>query len=163
MKFTHDYANRVKELEVVYIEYQDGVPHQVTCSDNGYCDHFDFYKSCYDDENLMYYHSGGGGSIRDLQAPTYVDGYNGASYWMHESASFSDKYKPKNITRLKNPLPLRNNIIDPFNEELSHEVYGTIDYCKFCDKYYDENGCDDHHVWDEENGVLKYIDGTEVE
>lgn len=30
-------------------------------------------------------------------------------------------------------------------------------------KYYDENGCDDHHVWDEENGVLKYIDGTEVE
>lgn len=150
------------ENEIIYIEYQNGTPHSVVCSANGYCRYFDFEKSCYNDEQLMYYQSGGGGSIKDLQAPQYIDSCEGASYWMHDSASFSNKSQPKNITHLKEPLILQNNITNPFDEELSHEVSG-MDFCKFCNKYYDENSCDEHHVWDEEENQIKYFDGTDLD
>lgn len=148
------------ELEVVYIEYHNGIPHSVTCSNNDYCRHYDFEKDPNDEDGLMYYNSGGGGSIKELQAPQYIDDYNGASYWMHESASF--KGVPVNIKKLDTPIELFKGIINPFDEDISHEVFG-MDYCKFCDKWYDENSCDEHHVWDVETGELKYFDGTKVE
>ena len=87
----------------------------------------------------MFQDVGGGGKITQLQAPHYVKA-GGASYWMHPNAKF--KGKPKNIIRRDKPISY-NGDPNPFNH--GREIYGT-DYCKFCNKWYDQDACPDHHI-----------------
>ena len=157
MWFEHDYARSKSMLKVVYIEYIDGKPHSVTASHEGFQSHFDYEDDCKECGMFMFYHSGSSGKITDLQAPHFIDGAN-ASYWMHPTAKFKGKTKAINATRLDSPIEYNGNP-NPF--ENGREIYGQ-DYCKFCEKWYDEDACPEHHIVNDD-GELEYFDGSPVE
>lgn len=143
-----------EDQEVVYIEYQDGKPHSVITAELGKWSlkHFDFEIDCYDEDSFMYYNSGGGGFATEIQAPTYMDGCEeSCCYWLHPKARLNGT--PKNISQIKEPLII-NGSANPF--ENSREVFDTI-FCKYCDKWLDENWCE--HLSDDEEGNIIYLDG----
>lgn len=146
--------------KVLYIEYHGRRVHSVITAfyvpKSNYgpywrCCSWDFEKDCRGYEKFMHYHSGSGGEIAELQAPRYIKGSN-ASYWIHADAKFNGK--PTNIIKRERPM-MFNGDPNPFNN--SRQIF-SVDYCKYCKKYYDEDCCDEHHVI--ENGELKYVDGT---
>ena len=142
------------EQEIVYIEYQDGKPHSVSTAelDKWSLQNFDFEIDCYDDNSFMHYNSGAGGYATEIQAPTYVDGCEATcSYWLHPKAKL--KGAPKNITQIKDPIEI-NGSTNPF--ENSREVFDLI-YCKYCDKYLDEDWCD--HLDNNDEGNIVYQNG----
>jgi hypothetical protein len=155
MTFKHSYARSVSELRVVYIEYQGLQVHSVTAEEDGIQYHFDFDKDCKEFEKFMFYHSGSGGKITEIQAPHYAQFYKKASYWIHPEAKI--KGRPINILKRKSPIKYKGDP-NPFNN--GREIRGQ-EYCKFCKKWYDEDACPDHHVIVE--GELKYFDGSEIE
>lgn len=156
MVFEHSYCRSVDLLRVVYIEYHDGIPHSAIAEQNGYIRNFDFEPDCKEIEMFMYYNSGSGGEIRKIQAPHYADEYKGATYWMHKDAKY--RGKPINITRLDTPITYDGNP-NPFDN--ARQIYAQ-EYCKMCNKYYDEDACPDHHEVND-NGELIYIDGTKAD
>lgn len=157
MIFEHDYARRKYTLQVVYIEYIDGQPHSVTASHDGIQCHFDFESDCKQAQLFMFYHSGSGGTITELQAPHFVDGGN-AAYWMHPDTSFKAGTDAINATRLNAPIEYEGKP-NPFDN--GREVYGQ-DYCDVCGVWYDEDACPDHHTVNDE-GELVYIDGRNID
>lgn len=157
MFFEHDYARSKSTLRVVYIEYIGGKPHAVVAEDEGYQNHFDFEDDCKEQELFMFYHSGSGGKITDLEAPHFVKEGAEASYWMHPKAKYKGKTKAINAIRLDKAIEYNGNP-NPF--ENGREIYGQ-DYCKFCEKWYDEDACPEHHVVNEE-GELEYMDGSKA-
>lgn len=140
--------------EIVYIEYQDGNPHRVDLAefDKWSLDHWDFDPDCKEGELYMHFNSGSGGLATEIQAPTYAEGVEGCTYWMHPKAGFSGQ--PKNITRIKEPLEI-NGSINPFDN--SREVYQMI-YCQYCEKFLDEDWCE-HLTEDEDTGDIVYMNG----
>lgn len=149
--------------KVIYIEYHGRRVHSVVTayfvekSINGpywRCSTWDFEKDCHKYEKFMYYRSGDGGDMRAIQAPHYIKGAK-ASYWMHPDARFNGR--PKNIIKRFAPMSF-NGDPNPFHN--SRQVY-SLDYCKYCKKYYDEDCCDKHHVI--EDGKLRYHDGSLAE
>ncbi len=154
MTFTHDYAGSTSLHRVVYIEYHDGIPFDVITDEfDGYMHHFDFEPDCKGFEKLMFHNTGSGGKITAIQAPHIADGCTGVAYWMHPEAKF--KGRPKNITRIEAPIEIDGHI-NPF--ELGRKI-GGVEYCKFCDKWYDEDLCPEHHIITDE-GDLQYFDGS---
>ncbi len=152
--FEHNYARSTKNHRVVYIEYVDDRPFNVITEVNGIQHHFDFEMECYGGDSFMFYHSGSGGRITDIQAPHFVKGAN-ASYWMHPSAKFKGGKKAKNAVKLEKPIEYREGA-NPFDN--GREIYAQ-DYCKFCEKWYDQDACPEHHRINEQ-GELEYYDGT---
>lgn len=150
----------VDMLEVVYIEYQDRLPHSVILSNGGYCRVYDFDFVYGDKKDIRYKWSGSGGSIKEIQAPHYVKG-SGAEYWMREDAGF--KGKPKNIKRIDKP----HRIVTAFGSSLNpfkvSDETNEIIYCRECDQRRIEE-CPQHQYWDDEACVIRYVsDDAEAE
>ena len=144
------------EYEIVYIEYQDNKPFAVYTAKLGKWGlmNYDFEPDCNENELFIHFNSGSGGLATEIHAPTYVDSCEkSCSYWLHPQAAFSNK--PKNITRINEPIEI-NGSINPFDN--SREVHSTI-YCKHCDKYLDEDWCD--HLTTDDNGDVVYMDGEQ--
>lgn len=149
-----------KEHIVIYIEYQDGIPHAaitmywVDSAKEPYWRYvdWDFEIDPKEIEKFMYYNSGSGGG-RTIRLPQYIDSFKGGAYWIAPEAKIK-----KNITRLQTPIEYEGDP-NPFNN--GREIYGT-DYCKFCEKWYDQDACPEHHIINE-NGELQYFDGSEVD
>ncbi len=163
MLFKHDYARTEYLHRIIYIEYIDGFPHSVTTDVDGIAWHFDFEPDCQDIELFMFREVGSGGRITDLQAPHFVRSTN-RSYWLHPEAKFKGRSKPKNMVRIDSPIQYtakspKLKDCNPFNH--GREIYRT-DYCKFCEKWYDDDACPAHHVVNE-RGELEYADGSKCE
>ena len=156
-----DNSGRKTELHrIVYIEYINGKPHEViTDNFNGFMTFFDFEEDCNNSDEFMFFESGGGSKITEIQAPHYVESCSTASYWIHPEASFKVGSLPINCVELDAPIQFNGNP-NPF--ENGREVY-DLTYCKFCGKMYDENYCDDHHDLTDGNGILRYFDGSSVD
>jgi len=140
--------------EIVYIEYQDDNPHSVVIAELGKwsVDIYDFEPDCKSYELFMHYNSGSGGLALEIPAPTYIDGCKDTcKYWIHPQAKL--KGLPKNITKIETPLEI-NGSTNPFDN--SREVFQII-YCKFCDKYLDEDWCE--HLTEDEDGNVCYTNG----
>lgn len=147
MTFEHDYARRKSTHRIVYIEYIGGQPHSVTTDKfDGYQHQFDFMPDCKECELFMFYNAGMGGKITELQAPHFVKEGAQAAYWMHPKAKYNGKTKAINAVMLDKPIEYNGNP-NPF--ENGREIYGQ-DYCKFCEKWYDEDACPEHHVVNDE-------------
>lgn len=116
---------------------------------------YDFDKDAHDESQYIFTWACSGGEITEIQAPNFIEGAN-AQYWIAPDAAFEGT--PKNCEKLDAPLIFKDNICNPF--ELGRYV-NEINYCKICDKYYDEYLCSDHHNETEE-GVF-YDDGTPLE
>ena len=145
---------KYNDKEIVYIEYQDNKPHSVVIGEFGKwsMDIFDFEEDCNDKNSFMYYNSGSGGLVTEIQAPTYIDGCeNTCSYWLHPKAKLNGI--PENIKKINNPIKINGNE-NPFKN--AREVFQII-YCKFCDKYLDEDWCE--HLTEDENGNICYTNG----
>lgn len=140
---------------VVYIEYHGRRPHSVITDHNGIQCNWDFDMDCKEIERFMYYNSGSGGKITDIEPPHWIRGYKHGSYWIHEDAAFNGKAK-NGVKRLK-PFKYKNDP-NPFNH--GRHICGT-DYCAKCNKWYDEDACPEHHTVNDE-GELVYYDGTKV-
>ena len=96
---------------VVYIDYQNGIPHQVMTvifiesAKEPYWRlvNWDFFANNGDVLDIRAYEAGSGGSHKEIQAPKWADGYKG-KFWIPKDAKF--KGKPRNATRLKNPISI---------------------------------------------------------
>src|SRR5574343_1576948 len=136
---------------VVYIESHDKVPHSVItvewdkergCWDK-WANYWDFEKNGHED-SLIFYNSGCGGSIKEIQAPHYVDGATGCTVWLHQMASFKEGSHPINCTVVSRP-PMYKSWHGRFANPFKHgEEQSTIEYCAVCDCYYGNYGCDEH-------------------
>lgn len=138
---------------IVYIEYNDNLPHTViTFEENKYVKWWDFFPNNGDRLDLRAYNSGSGGSIKQIQAPTWADGYTG-KYWLAEDAKFRNK--PKNARRLKHPVKIKgyfgNKSINPFKIA---EITNSYEYCDMCGHSSIEI-CDEH-IYMDEKGNLRY-------
>lgn len=143
-----------KGKQIVYIEYQDGKPFEVSIAelDKWSLEHYDFEPDCNNEGYFMHYNSGAGGFATEIQAPTYVDGCEKTCcFWIHPKAKL--KGEPKNIKQINEPL-LINGSANPFDD--SREVFDLI-YCKHCDKYLDEEWCE--HLDTDDEGNIVYMDG----
>lgn len=145
---------------VVYIEYHGKRPHSVITDEkndngnwDGFMNHFDFELDCKQIEKFMFHNSGSGGKITEIQAPTYAKGTTDVFYWMHPAAKFSGK--PKNIKKLPTPIKW-NGTANPFKR--GRFIY-QVNYCKICDKYFDQDLCSDHHS-ENDKGEIEYPDGS---
>ena len=148
---------------VVYIDYNDGIPHQVMTTrfiptaDTPYWRLFwwDFFANNGDKKDIRAYNSGSGGTPKEIQAPQWADGYIG-KYWMADDAKF--RGKPKNAKRLKNPIPIADYFgkksINPFKVA---ETTNSMEYCDRCG-HDSTDFCDEHKYWDENDGVGRYKD-----
>lgn len=152
---------------VVYIEYQDDLPHNVqtvyyvpdaTGGPYFRLNWWDFFPNNGDKEDLRYYKSGSGGDLKKIQAPQFVDGCVG-EYWISDDAGFDGE--PKNARRLSTPKALRrwdNTItLNPF--EASEETY-SMEYCQQCGQASIDT-CEEHMYFDDK-GELRYIDNNSV-
>jgi hypothetical protein len=152
--------------KVIYIEYQDGLPHSVVTiffvdtAKEPYWrpEYWDFFANEGDKNDLRAYSSGSGGDDKKIQAPQYIDGYLGARYWMAEYIEFDGE--PKNIKRLKSPKLLRcyENSRNPFKvAEITHS-------CEYCDRcgHYSTEFCDEHK-YDDDEGNVRYKDDDSYE
>ena len=143
-----------KGEEIVYIEYQNGKPFSVETGIFGKwsLETYDFEPDGYNEDSFMHYNSGSGGSVDEIQAPTYVEGSEDTCcFWLHPRAKL--KGEPKNIKQIAEPLVV-NGSANPFDN--SREVYDII-FCKHCDKYLDEDWCE--HLYTDEAGYIHYTDG----
>lgn len=142
------------EYRVIYIEYQDGIPHSATTEDvlHGYLRHYDL--GCFEDDKkeIFHYECGSGGDKKKLQPPKYVSTYRGGTYWIHPDASF--KGRVVNCRRLAKPMEIETywgKSMNPFDnsDEVNH-----YEYCADCGKNFRDH-CEDHQYYDE-NDNLKY-------
>jgi hypothetical protein len=145
---------------IVYIEYQDGIPHEVlTASESGYLSWFDFNYFYSDKKDIRWYESGGGGHMTEIQAPHYVKGTKGVVYWMAEGAKF--KGKPRNCKRIDSPLLIEGYLIASINPfDISDET-SNYGYCDRCNQHVVDE-CQEHQYWDDENSCVRYYDNGEV-
>jgi len=154
-----------QEHEVIYIEYQDAVPHSVVTK--SYISNakkpywrttqWDVFANDGDSENLMIYESGSGGEPTDISTPHYIESYKGASYWMGLGASFNSI--PSNIIKLARPFNLGKNgdtIFNPF--DICERTYSS-EYCELCGHHSTEFCFE--HKYDDENGDPRYIHNNE--
>lgn len=152
------------EHRVVYIDYQNGIPHSVKTifyvpvSVSGpywRITDWDFFLNNGDESDLRAYECGSGGSHKKIQAPQYVDGYMG-KYWLAKDAKF--KGKPKNARRLKNPVKLKNHWIGDFkfskNPFKIAEITNSHEYCEVCEHSSTEFCYE--HKYDDKNGDTYY-------
>jgi hypothetical protein len=153
--------------EVVYIEYQDGIPHSVlTAPIGGHgLSWFDFEYVYGDKKDIRFYESGGGGKRNEIQAPHYLK-ESGAQYWMAADCKFKGKSIAKNCQRIDKPIQIRTwygRSINPF--KVADETSYGFEYCSVCEiQTCDGNGCRDHQEWSHEELSLVYIhDGSRVE
>ncbi|PWK20297.1 hypothetical protein LV89_03840 [Arcicella aurantiaca] len=159
MTFEVNSGRKTELHRIVYIEYQNGKPHEViTDNFDGFMAFFDFEEDCHSSDEFMFFESGGGGKITEIQAPHYDESCGIASYWIHPEANFKEGRFPINCVQLDAPIQYNGNS-NPF--ENGRKVY-SLDYCKFCDKFYDEYGCEEHFDDTDDEGNLKYFDGSLV-
>lgn len=157
-----------KEHRVVYIDYNDGIPHSVQTiafiptANKPYWRLYDwdFFANNGDKTDIRAYNSGSGGSHKQLQAPHWADGYVG-KYWIAKDAKF--KGKVKNGKQLKNPKSLPSYYMsdtktstNPFKcAEITHD----IDYCEMCGHESTE-WCQEHK-YDDDNGDTRWRHNNE--
>lgn len=135
---------KYKGKDIVYIEYQEGIPHSVATSNET----FDFEKD-YSNECLFMHYSSGGG-VLEFSVPKYREDYKDkACFWLRNDI---DLIGTTNIERIKEPLEIDNNK-NPF--ENSREVYQLV-FCKHCNKWLDEDWCE--HITEDKVGNMIYKD-----
>ena len=157
-----------EEHKVVYIEYQNGMPHSVVTLQ--FIDraaepywrpvYWDFFLNENNKWDLRAYESGSGGSSDKIQAPHWVDGYLGR-YWMADEMSFDGI--PINGKRLKHPISLKTfygnaNTRNPF---VAAEITFSEEYCDRCG-YTSTDFCHEHKYEDDE-GYARYKDDDSYE
>lgn len=164
MTFEHGYGDRKRIHRVVYIEYHGRNVHAVITDDkkegetefDGYRNDWDFELDCKECEKYMFYNSGSGGSIKEIRAAHWAPHAKDCSYWIHPDADLIGKVK--NGVRKFKPFKYKGDP-NPFNN--GREIYGQ-DYCKFCNKWYDQDACPDHHIVNDQ-GELQYFDGSKID
>lgn len=147
---------------VVYIDYINGIPHQVmttnfiSTSENPYWRlyNWDFFANNGNKNDVRAYNSGSGGTPKEIPAPQYVDGYIG-KYWISDDAEF--KGKPENAKRLKNPIPVADCLgqrsTNPFKIA---EITDSYEYCDRCG--HESSDFCYEHKYDDIHGNARYID-----
>lgn len=147
-----NYQGEQEKHRIMYIEYIDKKVHSVITAPESKWLHFWYFETdCNDNKQYMFYNSGKGGNIKKIHAPHFVKKGSGL-IWIHKEASFTGT--PKNAVILKKPIATLRSL-NPFRH--GREVW-SLDYCKICEKFYDEDWCQDHHI--EIDGMAGYEDGT---
>ncbi|MGE5317666.1 MAG: hypothetical protein ACM3ME_06695 [Chloroflexota bacterium] len=148
-----------EEHEVIYIEYQDNIPHAMVTrhfinrAQNPYWsfEFWDVFANNGDNTDLYLYNSGSGSGT--ITAPQYVEDYKGGSYWIAEDVEFDGE--PKNATKLEDPI-LLNGYESSTNPFEIAEITNSYEYCDRCGHASTEF-CYEHKYEDEE-GIARYID-----
>ncbi len=145
---------------VIYVEYQEGIPHDVRTVEyipnatNGpyWClTSWDFFaeKGCV--ENIKAYESGGGGNENSIYAPNFIDGYLG-EYWLAEGVNLIGS--PKNAKRLDSLKIIESYISKSTNPFDVAEIAYDQQWCPKCNSY-SEEFCNEHLYYDN-NDIIRY-------
>lgn len=147
--------------EVIYIEYQNGLPHfMITGTSHNevmYQTHWDCFPNNGDRNDLCLYESGSGGKITEIQGSQWIDGYIG-KYWLSPKGKF--KNKVKNGKRLKHPVRITiwgESSINPFK---IGNIVDSQEYCMECGHESTE-WCQEHQ-YEDKDGNLRYKKGNEL-
>lgn len=146
---------KYQNKEIVYIEYQDDKPFEVSIAEinKWSLKHFEFEPDCKEECSFMHFNSGTGGYATEIQAPTYLEGSeNDCSFWLHPKAKLIGG--PKNIKQIKEPIII-NGSSNPFDN--SREVLELI-YCKYCNKTLDEDRCEHLTIDDDGNTIYMNVE-----
>ena len=147
-----------RKHKIVYIEYQDNLPHSVITAcfietaEKPYWRPFywDFFACNGDEADMLAYNSGSGGKINELQSPHYRDGYNGASYWIDDFAKLD---KPAiNCRQIKNPRILTDGYTKSRNPFKTSQFTDVQEYCDVCGHFSDEF-CYEHKYFDDDGNA----------
>lgn len=157
-----EYEIDKKKHKIIYIEYQDGLPHNavtVHCVDTAKIPYWIpvywfIFANDGDTNYLMAYCEGFGGDDKKINAPQYVDDCKGVRYWMADGIEFEGE--PKNIKRLKYPKLLKGLWENSRNPFVVAEITNHCEYCDRCGHYSTEF-CYEHKYEDDE-GNDRYKD-----
>ena len=151
-----------KKHKIIYIEYQDWLPHNAVTV--YYVDtakvpywrpaYWFFFANDGDTNDLRAYSDGGGGDYKKINAPEYVYDYRKARYWMADGIEFEGN--PKNIKRIEYPKLLKGlweNSRNPFKVA---EITNNCEYCDRCGHYSTEF-CSEH-TYEDDEGNIRYKD-----
>jgi hypothetical protein len=146
--------------KVIYIEYQDGIPHSViTHTPHNVPEYWDFEESGGKGGTLHYFNSGSGGSGELVfECPQYGDEYKGGSVWVAKGAVVT-KGK-SNVKILKYPRLLKHwdkGSRNPFTN--AWECF-SFDYCSVCEAHHADDYCREH-LYEDDNGDLRYFHNDE--
>lgn len=144
---------------VIYIEYQDRIPHSVitkhfvSTAVEPYWrfEYWDVFANDGDTNDLRIYKSGSGGDT--LPAPQYIDGCKDGRYWLADGHELTGE--PRNAQKLKYPFLLigYENSKNPFKvAEITH----SYEYCDRCGHASTEFCYE--HKYDDDEGNARYID-----
>lgn len=138
---------KYKDEEIVYIEYHNSKPFSVLTNKHSY----DFEIDGNEIEEMMYYESGSGcGHDKKIDAPVFsAIAKDYCFFWLKKDYALVGK---SNAKQIDNPLA------NPFLK--AREVF-DLKYCKFCDKWLDENWCE--HITSNEEGDMIYSNGEDYE
>ena len=147
-----------KVHKIIYIEYQNSLPHSIVTIDyiedavNGpyWChNNWDCFLEQEDKKDIKIYNSGSGGGSKKIRAPQYIDGFT-ARYWMDNEFSFEGI--PKNIKQLKYPILLEGYYEKSRNPFNVGEIVYSYEYCEKCG-FHSEHFCHEHKYDDDEGNV----------
>lgn len=165
MTFTRTNSRGEKTIHhVILIEYFNGIPHSALTTDmnpgkyHG-VNFWDIDKNANWEGDLMCYKSGGGG-YKAKKLPMDGEPVEGSnhSYWVHPD--FDIRKKPKNTTKLSEPILLRQHVkesVNPF--DIAQEVYATM-YCEGCEGMVGDSMCTEHMYENEEDDYNLYYTNT---
>ena len=134
-----------KDKKILYIVYHNRIPFEVYTEGAGY--DFELYNN--DKDHIMFSHTSSGlDSNEEVELPrlAYPKKTPTTQVWLEKGIRI--KGNCQGIKILKHPILLKadeERSRNPF--AISREV-GDIIYCSKCGKYYDENGCIDHGIED---------------
>jgi len=149
--------NENETHKVVYIEYQDGLPHLIYTQHKNHVEWWDAFYERGDKNSLMLYNAGGGGQT--VQAPQFIEKFKGGAYWKSDKVEFNGT--PKNATKLDSPLVLESYFNKSNNPFEVGEITYSSQYCNVCERK--NKGCGwsvdycDEHTYTDDNGDLRYF------
>jgi hypothetical protein len=151
--------------EVIYIDYNKGIPHSVITTQfietaikpYWMLIYWDMFLEKGSKNHLRHYKSGSGGEIKDILAPQWCNGYIG-EFWIKQGLEF--KNKVKNGKMLEYPKRIKIGLLSSINPLKISEISYGENYCKKCGEY-SEDYCWDH-VFEDEYGDIRYISDKQL-
>ena len=138
---------KYKNEEIILIEYFNDIPSSVITEYGNY--DFDMYGN---NSWLMFYCTGFGKNFTEKDGKRFYEidiqlafpEKSTCKVWISANYEYTNLH-PEGIEIIKDPIEIDDEI-NPF--EYGEEVE-RIEYCKKCELYYDEDGCDEHEYCEE--------------
>jgi hypothetical protein len=135
--------------KIIFIEYFDGIPHELS-TDDGVLSHWYTFLEDGNVNDLKLFNSGGGEDVKEFRLGENYVNPEKWSIWVAKGYEYLlENSKEKT---LKCPIMLSNGYKKSRNPFKIGQIAYDETYCKICDNH-KEDYCEDHIYYDGENYV----------